>query len=229
MKHTSGAEALPGNAGNRQACIEQAHELIVGQTAWILSAARAVGDANDARVLSKVTEEDAQEVAAHVSIWAAGHLDGKGLGGWVNATVAQGDIQEHHNTFRSDTILLVIDASQRLRAHEGCGHRVATDLRLLDDPIDVLRNHLLVRTEVDQLLHAEVIDHMTSDAFVGHNEVEQRVGEGLHRIAQRMVSVNLGRLGDVDQDDSFSSTLRDVLVLQFLSARERIDLIVTPG
>src|SRR3546814_9455575 len=86
------------------ASLEQAHELLVVQTVWILSAAEAVSNTDNLGVATVVADENAHHVASNITIRSACDLDAERLCLGVDAGVAECNAEVDCNTLRGHTV-----------------------------------------------------------------------------------------------------------------------------
>ena len=226
-------EALLGQLGgvevsDGKGLLHQSQQLLLVQALGVLSNTEAIGHTDNLAVGAVVSEQDADQVARDVSVRAAGHLHGEAVLVGVDAQgAAQGHVQVHHDTLGGHTIHLVVDAVVLLGGHEGIGDGVASHGGALDDPVDIIRDHLLIGAEVDQLvLLVEV--HQLGHAVL-HDEVKHGVGESLDGLAHGERAGALLDGGGVHQDDTLGTSLGNVLVLQLLGQREAVHLVELAG
>jgi hypothetical protein len=73
----------------------------------------------------------------------------------------------------------VIDTCSWLATHECRWRAIPTTGRLFDDPIDILGDDLLVRTQIKDLLLTQQIDNVGLCFGSIHNQIQNGVGKGL--------------------------------------------------
>jgi hypothetical protein len=152
------------------------------ETIGVFGHSLSIRDSDNDGVVSVVAEEDLDEVASDVTIGSPGDLEGERLVAGVDVErLAECNIEIHDHALTSDTILLVVEPSPSLAAHEGGGKPIAANSGSVDDPIDVRGDDLLVGTQEDHLVFAESVDDGPVESLVSHCEVEDRIHESLNR------------------------------------------------
>lgn len=170
--------------------------------------------------LRRAVEEEAQGIAGHVAIRAAGEFERIGIAVDIDPDLAHGDLGELHHPGRGDAILLVVDADLFAR-HDADTEEVAAAAREIGNRLDHFVMHVFVRAEFDRLLLPVVIDNsrMFGHPLHGDEEIEKGVGDP---VLQFVEAPGLhdpllgGEVGRVEEGDELGTPFVDILVLEML-------------
>mmetsp|Transcript_12086 Transcript_12086/g.21826 ORF Transcript_12086/g.21826 Transcript_12086/m.21826 type:complete len:327 (+) Transcript_12086:1020-2000(+) len=212
---------------DRQIVFDEAKHLFPVESIRVFRTARAIRNTDHFGIFPILSKQDFEFVPSDVSIRPSCYFDRKRFFLGINLQdMLKRDVQVDIHSFGSHTVFLVIDARARLARHERSWSIVATLCCSLDNPVNIFRDDLLIRTKVQYLLLSNKVNNLLSRLLRIHNQIQNSIHKSLHRLSHHEIPPTTRHTYGINQHNRLRPTLGNILILELLRIRQSVTFIV---